>query len=182
MGRRGLDGTGLECTGTERKGFTMESIELTELVLDWGLYPRTSLDTTNVRMIVQALEAGETMPPLIVDRTTKKIVDGFHRYHAYLTVLPDNGEVEVEFRDYESTGELFTESLRLNARHGRSLTPLDRANALQRGEEFGLTVEQISGALALTVERATALTKSRSATTPSGEPLMLKHTLKHLRG
>src|SRR5271155_2464210 len=61
----------------------MKTIALSELVLDFDIYPRVDVDTTNVSRIQDAITAKVAMPPLVIDKTSKRIIDGFHRYKAY---------------------------------------------------------------------------------------------------
>src|SRR5688572_13414948 len=75
---------------TARQGFflnqrsnEMETIKASELVEDFDLYPRGDVDGTHVLSLVQALEAGVELPPIIACKKTKRIVDGFHRRRAF---------------------------------------------------------------------------------------------------
>jgi len=159
-----------------------KTIKLSELVLDFDLYPRAQVDSTHVRHLKDAIEAGETLPRIIADAKSKRLVDGVHRYKAYVAVLGLEAELEIEVRSYKSDGELFADAVRLNARHGRGLSPYDRVRCINQGEMIGLTVDQISGALGLTVERVSEIRLGRSATTADGKNVTLKSTARHLSG
>ena len=156
-----------------------ESVLLSSLVLDYNLYPRKDVYWQNVGSLVEAVKAGATLPPIIADRASNRVVDGFHRYQCYeKTYGGNNVEVEVEFRDYASEGELFLDAIRLNSGHGQRLSTFDIARSTQRAEELGLTRDVVAGAAGWTRERLDATLLTR--TTISGE--MLKRTNSHLAG
>ena len=57
-----------------------EMIGLESLIKDYTVYPRDRIVETNVTNMIKALEVGIALPPIVVDRATLRIVDGFHRY------------------------------------------------------------------------------------------------------
>jgi ParB-like chromosome segregation protein Spo0J len=119
-----------------------QRFNLAELVFDFTLYPRNELSSQHISILVDAVRAGATLPPLIVDRKSKRIVDGFHRAKAYEDLGTE--EVEVILNDYATDAELFADAVRLNAGHGRAFDNFDRRRAVLRLAEFGFTPEQIS--------------------------------------
>lgn len=157
-------------------------MKLSDVVLDFDLYPRSQIDTTHVRHLKDAIEAGEPIPPMIVDAKSKRNVDGFHRYKGYASVLGPDAEVEVEIRSYKNDAEMFADAMSLNARHGNVLSPYDRVRCINRAESLGLTVRQISGALGLTAVRIEEIRLGRSAVGPGGKTITLKSTARHLTG
>ena len=152
-------------------------IKAASLVLDYNIYQRHELDDYHVREIKHAMEAGVEMPPVVADKVTKRVVDGFHRVTAALKGDP-NATILVTFQEYASDGELFQDSMQRNAGHGRNLTKYDKARCGILGQEFGLTPAQISTALNMTGARLTSLLLKRTAA--SGE--VLKQTTAHFAG
>lgn len=157
-------------------------VRLSSLVLDYTVYPRQRINDYNAGAIADALRAGATMPPVIVERGTLRVVDGFHRVTAYRRVNNGSGSVEVEERAYKDEGALFLDAARLNAEHGQRLTHLDYARCLDRGAELGLTVSQLANVLHLTVERVGDLTRERHASAPDGTPTLIKRSIRHKAG
>ena len=158
------------------------NVKVGELVLDFNLYPRHQVDSTNVKLLATALEAGAEFPRIIVEGKSLRVVDGFHRDKAYFRAFGPDHEIEVECRTYGSDAEMFLDCVELNAAHGKQLSPFDRARILIRADEFRITVDQLAGALHLTVDRAKDLMVRKTAMGNGSKPVVLKNTLKHLAG
>src|SRR6516165_7859213 len=95
------------------------TIALADLVFDATIYPRANVDEMHVRHMEEAMEGGITLPPIIVERKTKRIVDGTHRYHAAL-----NRGLKVitcVLKTYATEADLFRESVMLNTGIGLKL-------------------------------------------------------------
>src|SRR5208283_55156 len=60
----------------------MKKIALSELILDPEIYPRAEVSSMNVSSIKNALRAGITLPPIIIDKKSRRIIDGAHRVTA----------------------------------------------------------------------------------------------------
>jgi len=120
------------------------TMPLAELVEDTSVYPRHTVDGSHVGALVDALRAGATLPPIIADRASKRIADGFHRYRAYREVLGDNSSVDVELREYASEADLLLDAIALNSCHGRRLDRMDQVRAIRLAEKAGATIPQIS--------------------------------------
>jgi len=119
-----------------------QRVKIAELVFDFTLYPRNEVSSQHVSILIDAIRAGATLPPMIVDRKSRRIVDGFHRAKAYEDL--DIEEVEVLLNDYATDAELFAEAVRLNAGHGRAFDNFDRRRAVLRLADFGFTPDQIA--------------------------------------
>lgn len=61
----------------------MRSLNTAELILDYGLYPRHSIDSQHVSYMVESIRAGVALPPVVIDKKSKRVVDGFHRVTAF---------------------------------------------------------------------------------------------------
>jgi hypothetical protein len=166
--------------GSSRRDVKMaERVKLEELVLDFTIYPRQMVNNTNVKRLKDAVLAGRRFPPIVADRASKRVVDGFHRYH----VAEDLGwaDIEVEWRDYKTENDLRLDSMRLNSEHGRSLSPFEIAKCLAIGQKHRIKAERLAEALGLTMARLQEIQLSREAKVmqPNGQEqtLVLKHTL-----
>jgi len=61
----------------------MVKVALADLVLDYELYPRVRLSDMYVAELAEALRSGVVLPPVVVDRASNRVVDGFHRVKAH---------------------------------------------------------------------------------------------------
>lgn len=130
-----------------------QEIALAEIVEDFDLYPRASVDSTHVSHIALAIEAGVELPLPILEAESKRIVDGFHRVRAYKRLLGKEGKITVELRHYDNDGELFLEALRLNAGHGHNLTAYDRKHSVLLALKLNLKKKDIAAALNMPLEK-----------------------------
>lgn len=152
----------------------MVEMAISHLVLDFELYPRHDVDATNVREMVHALEAGIELPPILVDRASKRVVDGFHRVYAARRRGGDEATIRAELRDYADDAAIFAEAMWINARHGRRLTPWDRARCILLARKLGVSDEETAARLQITRERLAEFAMERTATAPNGDLIPLK--------
>lgn len=158
---------------------------LSELVLDYDVYPRVRIDPMNVSQMRESLAAGASLPPLVVCSRTLRIADGFHRYTTQMAVFGAQHQVEVIERDYADDGELFTDAVLLNSAHGHQLSAYDRAHIVIRAEELKLTTDVIASALRITSKTVQSLRLNRTALAPSnGDSVAvpLKASIRHMGG
>jgi hypothetical protein len=107
----------------------MKTMKAAEIVLDFDLYPRNNIDTGNVRGISDAMKAGITLPPVLIDKLSKRCVDGFHRVKAKLRE-DKNGILDVIEKKYANEKDMFLDAMRYNSSHGARLDMCDRTGAL----------------------------------------------------
>ena len=68
-------------------------MKASELLLDYDLYPRERIEPFNVNQMIEALTAGRELPPIIVDRKSLRVIDGFHRVKAYQRLHGPDAEI-----------------------------------------------------------------------------------------
>jgi len=156
-------------------------MKLSKLSLDYELYPRERIEPFNVTQMIEALKAGRELPPVVIDRKSRRVVDGFHRVRAYQKLYGLDAEIPVEVRDYKNDAEMFSDAVCLNASHGRQLSTYDRARCIAKAEALKLDPQVISSMLNMTVERIGEMKQQRFATYKM-EPRVLKRTTAHLAG
>lgn len=178
--RLGLARRGKARTKSEG-GIMVKKMKLSKLLLDYELYPRDRIEPYNVNQMVEALRAGLELPPVVIDRKSKRVVDGFHRVRAYQKLYGLDAEIPVEVRDYKDDAEMFADAVRLNASHGRQLSPFDRARCIAKAEVLNLGLEVISSMLNMTAHSIAEMKAQRFATYKMA-PLVLKRTTAHLAG
>lgn len=130
-----------------------KKILISELVFDYTLYPRHKISDYNVSSLCKVIESGVDMDPILWDKTTKCIVDGFHRVTAFKKVFGVNYEVEGIERDFRDKGEMILESIRLNNKHGLKLSAWDQARCIILAKSYKIKDEVIKMALAIPEHR-----------------------------
>ena len=162
-----------------------KKLKAVELILDWNLWPRheaNGLDITNINRMVEALNAGVDLPPVIVNSSDYRVVDGFHRVRAHLKAFGDDATIVADVRVYESEADMFQESVEYNARHGLALTPKDRAHAILKARKFKIPYSAIASALGMSESKLKTFLEKRTATAPTGEKVALPHGASALAG
>ncbi len=166
-----------------------KKMKLADLVFDFELYPRAQVDSQHVGQIAEAIAAGAELPPIVIDKKTKRVVDGFHRGRAYRRLFGDNADIEVEEREYGTDAEMFIAAMVYNAGHGRNLTTFDRTHCIIRAERLKIEPAEIASALNLTVDRIGTLhtsrvghLKSRRGRGNGAVSVPLKRTIAHMAG
>ena len=161
----------------------IKTLNAVALVLDWNLWPRHEshgLDSTNLSRMKEALRADVTLPPIVVNESDLRVVDGFHRVQANLDVFGDDARMRVNLKSFEKDSDMFLESARLNAVQGLPLSPKDKAHVILRARRFHIPIEQLATALGMSAESMRAFFDNRSATAPSGETIVLSGGAKRL--
>lgn len=124
-----------------------------ELVFDSSLYPRHGINDVNIQALVDALDFGVKLPPVIVWRETNAIIDGWHRVTAIKKRHSADMLVEVEWRDYKDRAEAFADAVRLNASHGLRIGPRDYESLHRRARELGVAQDQLAKLLKVPSKR-----------------------------
>ena len=166
-----------------------EQLPIAKLVEDMSIYPRHEIDMQHVGGIVQALEAGGQLPPIVADKKSLRIVDGWHRCRAYKRFLGSEGVIDVELRAFRDDKAIMLEAVNLNATHGRKLDRIDQVRIAVMLREFGIQTSRIALALHVTerqVEKlhiriATASVESHGTITGTTN-VALKRPVQHLAG
>lgn len=137
----------------------VETIRYADLVFNLDFYPRREVDADRVRHLRDVLEAGGSLPPIIVDQKDR-VVDGFHRARAHFGLYGAHAEIPCEFRNYESDGAMLLDAISRNAGHGKPLGEEDRQRCLSLVEKHGVSIEQLASAFTVTTARVTTLSKT----------------------
>lgn len=94
----------------------MTEINLTEVVYDPSIYPRTEWSQATVNRYAEALDAGDEFPPVILEADTNRLLDGMHRWQAHKQALKDTIRVVWQEVPEGVPAKLYAASL--SARHG----------------------------------------------------------------
>lgn len=160
-------------------------VPLADVVLDYRLYPRHSVDDQQVAYLEEALKAdSDSVPPILVDKQSMRIADGFHRYHATVKLRGVDGTIKAILKPYADDAAIFSDAMALNADHGKNLTPFDRARCLTISEELGISREKVHGILHWTTEHGESFTRTRYSGQLNGgnSRVPLKSSIRHMAG
>lgn len=158
----------------------MAKISITKIKIDEAIYPRSGVSEFNVGRLVSALKTGSKLPPLTVEAKSYRLVDGRHRYEAFLRESVD--KVDVTEKVYASEADLFADAVRHNVGHGEPLDQYTIRAAVIRLSEYGYSRERISEVVRLTVDQLEKIERGFATDATTGKPMALKGGLRHLAG
>jgi len=154
-------------------------LALDKIVIDESLYPRNGVSSFNVKRLINAIETGAKLPPVITENKTCRLVDGRHRYEAFKS--KGLKTIEVVEKVYKNEADLYADAVRLNVVHGEPLDLYSIRTAMIRLSSYGYSKEEISEVVRLPIDQITKAER-RVAHNEKGEPLALKGGLNHLAG
>lgn len=160
----------------------VKEIPIASLVFDYKFYPRQHVDNINVRSLVNALQAGAELPPIVVDEKTKCVIDGWHRSQAWRRVFGSDAKIPAQVITYADDASMLEDSIRRNGDHGQRLGAADQMHCALQAEEVGLSLERVAIALNMTVEKYESLTKRKIGQLSTGRATVLKATLQPFAG
>lgn len=136
---------------------TVEHIPVASLKYDPTIYPRAWQSDEQVAQLQEAVTAGATLPPILVDRETMRIVDGVHRWKRAQNA--GDATIFAELRNFDTEQDVFEAAVAANAKHGYGYFDIDREHIYRRAASLNLSVERIAKALCCTVEKVEAVTR-----------------------
>lgn len=155
---------------------TTEMLPVASLVEDLDFYPRVQIDSTHVGYIAEAIKSGQKMPPIVVDRKTKIIIDGLHRHRAIKRLTKGEGLIEAELRDYEDRKNMLLDAIALNAQHGKALSTCDREHCAILAEQIGLSGMRLRTVLHMTIKTYERIKQRIVIERSTGEKVATKRT------
>ena len=157
-------------------------VKLSDLIYDKKLYPRVEVNWVTVVSYTDAMRAGEKFPPIEVLKQGDKwlVVDGWHRGHAAKAAHLDT--IEAVLTKAVSEQEQFLRAVETNLRHGRGLSPYEKAMIAQRlsSTEFKWSLSKVSGFLHMTKDSLRRMIAKRETTNGFGISKIHKAPLEHL--
>ena len=162
-----------------------KKLKAIELVFDWNLWPRQSigtLDSTNLRQMKESLRAGFHLPPVVVNKADLRIIDGFHRTKAVLSVFGDDAKIEADLQEYADDAAMVLAAGALNAAQGLKLSPKDRAHFILKCRKLKIPPAAIASVLRIDEIRMKEFIAKRSAKTSGGEIIPLAAGARALAG
>ncbi len=119
----------------------METISVHDLIFDRSLSPRLHGVDSDVVELYAAIFREVIWPPILVDRATKKLLDGWHRVEA--AKRTGAYTLPVQWVDAQEE-ELFALAVRANMTHGVHLSREERYKAIARLQREAWTHERIA--------------------------------------
>ncbi len=161
-----------------------KKVLLASLTFDYTVFPRGQVDSQNVAYIREAIRAGTKLPPLVVCKKTRRVVDGFHRGKAYRLECGEGVKVEIIEKTYKGDKDFFIDACALNGAHGRALSTFDRSHIVVTAKTLGIDLSSIATALNMTTDKLSSLSVDRSAQVngDSVRTIPIKRTIRHMRG
>jgi hypothetical protein len=148
----------------KKDGFLMATnFPVAELVFDRNIYPRAEPSSGHIALLADALRAGESFPPILVEKITKRIIDGVHRWKAWQRVNGDDSEILCEFIEEPDEAKLFVLCVEHNTAHGLLLTPFERTTCMLKLEKLGVTRETALSALRMSAGMAVRIEEKKTA-------------------
>lgn len=158
----------------------MRKMQLSELVLDFDIYPRADVDSHHISSLAEAIAAGAELPPIVIDKQSKRIVDGFHRFRAYQKMKLD--VIEVIEKQYQDDKALFLDTMRYNSAHGVKLDTHDKAHCAILAERLSIDANALSAALNITTDTLSSIKVGRTAKDENSMLIPIKRTIAHMSG
>lgn len=135
----------------------MRKVKASDVLQDLSIYPRCTVDDGHVATLALVLEAGGELPPIVICRKTRRVVDGFHRLNAHGQYHGWESEIAAVEKDYIDDREMWLDAIRYNAKHGLPLTASDRHHCELKSKLIGVDGEQLSLALGITSKQMATL-------------------------
>ena len=154
---------------------TFTSLPLSSLIENMDLYPRHAVDSAHVTTLAMAIESGQSLPPIVADKKTKQITDGWHRCRAYRRVHGEGCDVPVELVTYKDEGEMVMDAVRRNSCHGRRLDKMDRQRSILMLTKHGIPVTKIVDVIHIPEIVVTRLTQN-TVIVPKGHATAVPNT------
>lgn len=104
---------------SHKRGF----VSLEAIKWDPSVYPRSKWNTATIERYVDALEAGDEFPPLVLEEGTNRLLDGKHRLEAYKKAGITEASVEWHVVPEGMTPKRYAATL--SARHGDRMSNAD---------------------------------------------------------
>jgi len=157
----------------------IETVKAASLIEDFNFYPRHSVDDYCVADYAKAMEAGAIFPPVIADKKSNRITDGWKRTRAALKFGGDGVDIQVEFRTYRNDGEMLLDAISLNTVHGQRIERYDLQRCAILGEQFGLSADKLSAAMRVTPEHLEQI-RAKLRSTRAGDVIANKQVGREL--
>ena len=91
-------------------------VPLENIVIDNNIYPRAYVSDNHIEAMEDAVRTGQVLPPILLDRRTMRLIDGFHRYQR--AKRAGDKEIRAILQWFETEQDVFEAAISANAAHG----------------------------------------------------------------
>lgn len=158
----------------------MRRMQLRDITFDYDLYPRAKCDWKRISYFLEVLRYGAKLPPILIDSTFKRCVDGFHRGKAQILEYGNTAKCDVIVKKYKSYGDMFLDSIRINTRNGTGLSTYEQASCILRADMLGIELADLADALCIPIDTVMRIKEHRIGIVKGTEtPIVLKKSVLH---
>jgi hypothetical protein len=125
----------------------IKKITLGQIILDQAIYPRKTHNPAVVQQYATVLDEIEARQNFISISESNKLLDGKHRYLAYLKNFDSNKQKEIDVYVYptKTDADCFALAVELNSSHGQQLSNEDKKlSAINLYSMFGFPIGDIA--------------------------------------
>lgn len=131
----------------------MRNMMLSDIQMDPRLLHLRHVSEFTVSRYRQAYRVGAPMPPILIDKATRRITSGNHRYKAMLQEYGEDYKVNVRVKSYSSRREMLEDFVKENASHGNPLDGSSRTKITLELLREGSTAEALASLFDVSVKR-----------------------------
>lgn len=131
----------------------MREVPCSDVKLDYAIHPRGELSQEHIERLAAAIRKGESMPPIVVCERSRRVVDGFHRYSAYVLTGDERCLIPIVEKRYRNDADLFLDAIRYNASHGARIEENDYAKCMAVALRLEVDLSSVAGILHIPVGR-----------------------------
>ncbi len=137
-------------------GLNLLEVKLGDIKVDRSLFLRKKYDMDAIQRYTERYESDpDSLPPIVLQKETQLLIDGFHRKQAM-----ELAGLEKCFAEIIETDNPRLEAIRRNREHGVPLTKEERNNQIEVLHEEGLTQTDIGDLFNLSQNRVSEILKT----------------------
>ena len=153
-------------------------MRLGNIIIDTRYQTRMKTDSTVASRYAKAMLEGSIFPPMVIEKGTNKVVDGFTRMEAYMRAFRPDTDVPVTMKTFKNELDRLINGCPDNFKHGTRYDSFTMSNLLCRMGTAGATkkdVPEISKMIGWNKDRVLegfgiALIKIGNKTAPNSKP------------
>lgn len=109
---------------------TVEQLRIADVVVDETMYPRHKLSAHNIAQIKDGYLSGSDVPPIVVWKSKRILVDGQHRLMAKQQIVGPEGMIDALLIEYDSKRDALADAVKRNSAQGYRLTTWDKVRSI----------------------------------------------------
>lgn len=118
-----------------------ETVDIASVVVDLDIYPRKEWSQATIRRYADAMDAGAEFPPIVLERGTRRLLDGMHRLKAAESL--ELATIVAERHQVPDDASPLLYAASLSSAHGDRITNAEmreiaRHEAIARGLDHGV--------------------------------------------